>query len=379
MCELHLRLTNNDWTSCFLDLTRSEIGVLLYIRTLDPFCDRDIDVTSEKVARSLKLNRSTVSRALKTLEQKGYIVLELLAAKVRSIAKNLAAKRPSQACADAPPPCADAQPPCADAQPPCVSAQDTPPKPLPEKDSGSPQTLNKTNTNFGEDFLSNSPPSHPKEGEREKTFFSDEKVLSDPDREVIKEEDLDPTHKIVSPTAKDTKQSPVVEAEVIPKETTSSACNTLETCGGQVSACVPECIRARSLTQNSSKGFGKPSDPYFGKKTSPLAWQKEKARAASRLGQFKDIEEQGGFFVRATEQLIKDNPKLSPGKAQDEASWMISRLKGEGTISATPRDEMFLQLYRMGQLGSVGFQEIKQNQTREDEIERLKKWSVTGV
>jgi Mn-dependent DtxR family transcriptional regulator len=87
---LHFRLTNQDWVSCFTKLNRAELGVLFYIRTLDPWGDRPINVNSTVIAEILGIHRSSVSRALKKLDREGFISLEVVTAKATSKTQNLA-------------------------------------------------------------------------------------------------------------------------------------------------------------------------------------------------------------------------------------------------------------------------------------------------
>jgi len=85
---LHLRLSNQDWVDCFQTLTRAELGVLYYIRTLDPFGDRSLDIETATVAQILGLHRTSVSRALEELSKRQLIELEIKLAKVRQKVNN---------------------------------------------------------------------------------------------------------------------------------------------------------------------------------------------------------------------------------------------------------------------------------------------------
>jgi DNA-binding MarR family transcriptional regulator len=112
--SLHLRLTNEDWLACFKDLTRVELGVLFYIRTLDPYGDRALTINCTQLAKALNVHRSNVSKALKTLSDKGYIDLEIQTATAVNRVNNKKLTLLSTPCADAHPvrthdtPCADA-------------------------------------------------------------------------------------------------------------------------------------------------------------------------------------------------------------------------------------------------------------------------------
>lgn len=81
--SLHYRLTNEEWLTVVHDLKPSERDLLYHLRTLDPFGDRTLDLTVTSLAADLKVNKSTVSRALKVLDGKGYIDLELLAVRIK--------------------------------------------------------------------------------------------------------------------------------------------------------------------------------------------------------------------------------------------------------------------------------------------------------
>jgi hypothetical protein len=64
-------------------LTPAEKDILLYLRTLDPFGDRNLNIGIRETARTLALNPSTVSRAIRVLNAKGYIAVENLSFSVR--------------------------------------------------------------------------------------------------------------------------------------------------------------------------------------------------------------------------------------------------------------------------------------------------------
>jgi hypothetical protein len=80
---LHLRITKDQWLKDFRSLTRAQLGVLYYISTSDPFGDRGIEITLTDMAEELGLNKSSVSRALKQLEQMGHIDLELIKTRIK--------------------------------------------------------------------------------------------------------------------------------------------------------------------------------------------------------------------------------------------------------------------------------------------------------
>lgn len=80
---LHYRLTSEEWIRACRELKPSEKDVLYYLRTLDPFGERDLDIGVREIARELGMNPSTVSRALKELDAKKWIDLEITSARVK--------------------------------------------------------------------------------------------------------------------------------------------------------------------------------------------------------------------------------------------------------------------------------------------------------
>jgi len=64
-------------------LTPAQKDVLLYLRTLDPFGDKTLDIGIRALARDMGLNPSTVSRAMEVLRDKEYIDLEISAVRVK--------------------------------------------------------------------------------------------------------------------------------------------------------------------------------------------------------------------------------------------------------------------------------------------------------
>ena len=80
--SLHYRLTSEEWLRACRELKPSEKDVLYYLRTLDPFGDRAIEIKVREMSRNLGVSPSTVSRALKSLDAKGWIDLEIMSAKV---------------------------------------------------------------------------------------------------------------------------------------------------------------------------------------------------------------------------------------------------------------------------------------------------------
>lgn len=81
--SLHYRLTNSEWLRAIRELKPRERDILYYLRTLDPFGDKELEIAIRPVARAIGCSPSTVSTALKALEKKGWIDLEIASAKVR--------------------------------------------------------------------------------------------------------------------------------------------------------------------------------------------------------------------------------------------------------------------------------------------------------
>ncbi|AKG24877.1 MarR family transcriptional regulator [Calothrix sp. 336/3] len=80
---LFYQLTNEEWVETVKDLTGAEIKVLYYLRSLDPFGDRELDCSVTQIAIKLGLSKGAVSKALKRLDQMGLIAVELVRVKVR--------------------------------------------------------------------------------------------------------------------------------------------------------------------------------------------------------------------------------------------------------------------------------------------------------
>ena len=71
-----------EWLESIKQLTYSEVKILYYLRAIDPY-NKGINITPAKIAKDLsteesKMHRSTVGRALKILEDKGFLEMELL-------------------------------------------------------------------------------------------------------------------------------------------------------------------------------------------------------------------------------------------------------------------------------------------------------------
>ncbi|WP_017654893.1 MarR family transcriptional regulator [Fortiea contorta] len=86
-------LQHEEWLKACRELTPAQKDVLYYIRTLDPYGD-GVELSVSGIARQLstenkEVHRSTVSRALKALDDKGFVDLELLKVKVKILAGGL--------------------------------------------------------------------------------------------------------------------------------------------------------------------------------------------------------------------------------------------------------------------------------------------------
>ena len=80
-------LKSEEWLDSINKLTHSELKILYYVRSLDPY-NNGINLTPAQIARDLstekqKMHRSTVSRALKSLDRKGFINMELLQVRIK--------------------------------------------------------------------------------------------------------------------------------------------------------------------------------------------------------------------------------------------------------------------------------------------------------
>jgi hypothetical protein len=86
-------LQHEEWLRACRELTPAQKDVLYYIRTIEPY-NKGIDLNAAEVARQLsgpggKVHRQTVSRALKELDRKGFIDMELLQVRAKVKAKGL--------------------------------------------------------------------------------------------------------------------------------------------------------------------------------------------------------------------------------------------------------------------------------------------------
>ncbi|WP_242048708.1 MULTISPECIES: MarR family transcriptional regulator [Nostocaceae] len=86
-------LQHEEWLRACRELTPAQRDVLYYLRTLDPYSS-GLEVSPAKIAKDLStpdklVHRSTVGRALKVLDEKGFIDMELLKVKVNILTKGL--------------------------------------------------------------------------------------------------------------------------------------------------------------------------------------------------------------------------------------------------------------------------------------------------
>ncbi len=76
-------LTHQEWIETVKNLTGAEIKVLYYVRSLDPFGDRNLEYSITKMASELQLSKGAVSKAVKKLDLMGLIDAELVQVKIR--------------------------------------------------------------------------------------------------------------------------------------------------------------------------------------------------------------------------------------------------------------------------------------------------------
>ena len=86
-------LQHEEWLRACRELTPAQRDVLYYIRTIDPY-NQGIEINCAEIARQLSgservVHRQTVSRALKELDVKEFIDLELLQVKAKVKAKGI--------------------------------------------------------------------------------------------------------------------------------------------------------------------------------------------------------------------------------------------------------------------------------------------------
>jgi hypothetical protein len=81
--NLHYRLTCEEWLSISKELKLAELRVLYYLRTLDPFGDRQLNLKVIDIAQATGLQKGTVSKALRVLANHEYIDLEMVTVQIR--------------------------------------------------------------------------------------------------------------------------------------------------------------------------------------------------------------------------------------------------------------------------------------------------------
>ncbi|MEM8780326.1 MAG: helix-turn-helix domain-containing protein [Cyanobacteria bacterium P01_G01_bin.49] len=79
---MFFKLTANGWIELYTKLTKSELGLLYYIRSLDPFGDREIEISTSEISKQLQISVRTVQRALASLKDKGLIVSKYVRTRV---------------------------------------------------------------------------------------------------------------------------------------------------------------------------------------------------------------------------------------------------------------------------------------------------------
>lgn len=82
--NLHYRLTCEEWLCLSQKLKFAELRILLYLRTLDPFGDRPLNLKVIDIAETTGLQKGTVSKALRSLSDLGYIDLEMVTIRIQN-------------------------------------------------------------------------------------------------------------------------------------------------------------------------------------------------------------------------------------------------------------------------------------------------------
>ncbi|MFH7028774.1 MAG: hypothetical protein ACHBN1_26110 [Heteroscytonema crispum UTEX LB 1556] len=68
-------LKNSEWVDCCKQLTKSQLSVLYYLRSLDPYSN-GIKVRASKISDELGISKRAVNAAIAILNERGYINLE---------------------------------------------------------------------------------------------------------------------------------------------------------------------------------------------------------------------------------------------------------------------------------------------------------------
>jgi len=148
-------LTRSEWVETVKDLTGAEIKVLYYVRSIDPFGDRNLEYSVTAIASELGLSKGAVSKAIKSLDAKGLIDIEIVKVKIRikSDKSNVASFPIGNSVSHSEPEFPTGNPgfpeetEVSSSEQPFPIGNDRQPEPSPIKASSSPQT-NKTYTDF---------------------------------------------------------------------------------------------------------------------------------------------------------------------------------------------------------------------------------------
>jgi hypothetical protein len=86
-------LQNDEWLQACQELKPAEVRVLYHLRTLDPFGEKELELGVSAIALRLGLSKGTVSKALKALNEKEWIDLELIKVKVKLRTRHSSTKK----------------------------------------------------------------------------------------------------------------------------------------------------------------------------------------------------------------------------------------------------------------------------------------------
>ena len=81
--SLFYRLTHEEWVGTVKGLTGAEIKVLYYLRSLDPFGDRNLEYSITQIAKELDISKGATSKAVKKLDQLGLIDVDIVRVKIK--------------------------------------------------------------------------------------------------------------------------------------------------------------------------------------------------------------------------------------------------------------------------------------------------------
>ena len=76
-------LKNEEHLRACRELTSTQRDIFYYLKSLDPYGDRPLNISIVSIAKQLRLSRFTVSRALKALDSLGWLELELIYVRAR--------------------------------------------------------------------------------------------------------------------------------------------------------------------------------------------------------------------------------------------------------------------------------------------------------